>query len=105
MADLIQLERGGSDMKRLIAFECKEIEYVLEENGKVLFSIKKDELKFDSCAFYNNIYAPADASVNIDLKNNIPSELTGEDKRLAVHVFKCVNEIILNIETEIHVER
>ena len=87
-------------MKRSIIFECAANEYVLKEDEKIVFSIKKDELKFDSLSFYNNIYAPGGSSLDIELEKKIPAELSGEDKRMAEHVFKCVHEIITNITTE-----
>lgn len=87
-------------MKRSIIFKCTANEYVLQEDEKILFSIKKDDLQFDSLSFYNNIYAPVGSSLDIELTNKIPPELSGEEKRLAEHVFKCVNEIITNIAIE-----
>jgi len=88
-------------MKRSVLFKCNANEYVFQEGEKTLFFIKKEDLKFDSLSFYNGIYPPG-CLFDIELIKQLPPNLSSEELRLAEHVFKCVNEIITNIESEIH---
>ena len=43
-------------MKRQLSFDFENEQYILKENGQIIFSIDAQELKFVSLDFYNGVY-------------------------------------------------
>lgn len=80
-------------MKREINFFCTDDNYTLVEQGKEIFCINKQTLKFDSKKFYLNVYQGK--SVNIELSMS-EDNADGRGK----YVFNWVNEIVELIKAE-----
>lgn len=90
------LKRGGNDMKRQLSFDFENEQYILKENGQIIFSIDAQELKFVSLDFYNGVYKGK--STAIELTNAIK-----DDKyKKGNYIFSCLNDIITSIQDEIH---
>ena len=56
-------------MKRQLSFDFENEQYILKENGQIIFSIDAQELKFVSLDFYNGVYKGK--STAIELTNAI----------------------------------
>lgn len=94
MGAWIQLERGGSDMKRQVVFKQDIDRYILVEDSKVIFEIIIQNLKFDSAKFYEGVYK--NKNVLIELTDG----LNNQSDRIGKYVFDWLNEIISAINTE-----
>ena len=81
-------------MKRLIEFKDQNESYILEEDGVVVFTIETSDLKFNSLAFYNNIYKGKNP--NIELINKIENDTHKKGK----YIFNWLSEIISGINDE-----
>lgn len=84
-------------MKRQITFSFNGTHYVLEEEGKIVFSIDGTELKFSSLDFYNGIYSE-NRSPAIDLTNTITS---AEKKSQGGYIYTWLSDIISSIQSEL----
>lgn len=83
-------------MKRQLSFDFESEQYILKENGQIIFSIDAQELKFISLDFYNGVYKGK--STAIELVNAIK-----DDKyKKGNYIFSCINDIITSIQNEIH---
>ena len=83
-------------MKRQLSFDFENEQYILKENGQIIFSIDAQELKFVSLDFYNGVYKGK--STAIELTNAIK-----DDKyKKGNYIFSCLNDIITSIQDEIH---
>ena len=83
-------------MKRQLSFDFESEQYILKENGQIIFSIDAQELKFVSLDFYNGVYKGK--STAIELTNAIK-----DDKyKKGNYIFSCLNDIITSIQNEIH---
>lgn len=58
-------------MRRSLIFEYQDGSYFIEEQGKHVFSINEQDLKFDAFRFYEGIYAGEGKSTSIELVANI----------------------------------
>lgn len=59
-------------MKRQLSFDFENEQYILKENGQIIFSIDAQELKFVSLDFYNGVYKGK--STAIELTNAIKDD-------------------------------
>ena len=70
-------------MKRQLSFDFENEQYILKENGQIIFSIDAQELKFVSLDFYNGVYKGK--STAIELTNAIK-----DDKyKKGNYIFSC----------------
>lgn len=83
-------------MKRQLSFDFENEQYVLKENGKIVFSIDAKELKFISLDFYNGVYKGK--STAIELTNTTKND----EYKKGNYIFSCLNDIITSIQNEIH---
>ena len=73
-------------MKRQLSFDFENEQYILKENGQIIFSIDAQELKFVSLDFYNGVYKGK--STAIELTNAIK-----DDKyKKGNYIFSCLND-------------
>lgn len=84
-------------MKRQITFNFNGTHYVLEEEGKVIFSIDGTELKFSSLEFYNGVYSENRSPV-INLTNAITA---GEEKNQGRYIYSWLSDIVASIQSEL----
>lgn len=83
-------------MKRQLSFDFENEQYILKENGHIIFSIDAQELKFVSLDFYNGVYKGK--STAIELTNAIKDDKYTKGN----YIFSCLNDIITSIQDEIH---
>lgn len=83
-------------MKRLLTFDYKENQYILQESDTVVFSINENDLKFDSLKFYEGIYKGENKSTNIELNNVV----TDDSSKKSCYIFKWLSEIFNSICAE-----
>lgn len=99
MAGLKPYKKGGRDMKRTITYNYDEktMAYSLYENEAVVFSIDKNNLKFDSLKFYQNIYK--DKSINIELKDEMEKRHSSDKEimRKGKYIFEWLDKIVKDI--------
>lgn len=81
-------------MKRQLLFNINENAYVILENDSIVFEIGFQDLRFDSRAFYNGIYADG-KSANIELINSVSPTQSPK----AAYVYRWLNAIINDIKT------
>lgn len=82
-------------MKRQLIFNLENDQYVLKENGSMLFSIDAKKLEFISLDFYNGVYK--NKSTAIELIN----QLSNDTFKKGNYIFACLNDIITSIQAEI----
>ena len=52
-------------MKRQLSFDFENEQYILKENGQIIFSIDAQELKFVSLDFYNGVYKGKSTAIEL----------------------------------------
>ena len=76
-------------MKRSLAFEYQSGSYLITEQGKSIFSINEQDLRFDAFRFYEGIYAGEGKSTFIELIDCI-----GETNKTGKYIFSWISEVI-----------
>lgn len=84
-------------MRRQMSFEFKDGNYCIVENGKTIFKINGNSLKFISLDFYKGLYGGESTSTSIELTNNIIDDLLKKGN----YIYNWLQEIISTIKTEL----
>lgn len=79
-------------MKRSLVFEYQNGSYCITEQGKHIFSINEQDLKFDAFRFYEGIYAGEEKSTSIELVDSI-----NEENKTGKYIFSWMAEIVVAI--------
>lgn len=81
-------------MRRSLIFEYQDGSYFIEEQGKRVFSINEQDLKFDALCFYEGIYAGEGKSTSIELVDSI-----AEANKTGKYIFSWISEIVTAIHS------
>lgn len=81
-------------MRRSLIFEYQDGSYFIEEQGKHVFSINEQDLKFDAFRFYEGIYAGEGKSTSIELVDSI-----AEANKTGKYIFSWISEIVTAIHS------
>lgn len=85
-------------MTRFLEFDYINNDYVIQENGDIIFQINADDLKFDSYKFYIGLYQRHNGSSKIILENKI----TDDPLKKGNYIFQWLNKLFENIYIEFH---
>lgn len=88
-------------MKRRLYFDYLPTEnsYIIQEDGKSIFRIDGNTLKFVSLEFYNGVYA-GNKSTAIDFENKI-TDISSDPLKKGRYIFDWIKEIFKAIEAEL----
>lgn len=88
-------------MKRQLIFNYlnDQDKYVIQEDGKTLFSIDGKSLEFSSLAFYQSVYA-GNKSTAIDFQNKIDG-YTSDLLKKGNYIFGWISEIFKEIDKKL----
>lgn len=81
-------------MKREIRFECTGDAYCCRENGKIIFTVLKNDLQFNVKDFYQAFYADDKDFDDIQIINDV------EDKD-ARRIYECIKSLIKQINEKL----
>ena len=99
MVELIQLMKGGKDMKKIFKYKIDNDNFIINaENGKNVLKISKNNLVLNGNDFYEGLFKNYKKGDKIEvIKENEDIE-----EKLYHSVFEVLTELINNIELEIN---
>ena len=99
MVELVQLMKGGRDMKKIFKYTVDNDKYIInDENGKNVLNIPKDNLVLNGNDFYEGLFKDYKKGDEIE----IIKETENIEDKLYHSVFDVLTKLINNIELEIN---